>query len=75
MYAIRSYYALEKFLSEKPVWFALTVCTAPEGRIETLGLFIGNTRKVLEDAVALSQEKNIDFVDHGIKKCIVYLDP
>ena len=25
--------------------------------------------------VALSQEKNIDFVDHGIKKCVVYLDP
>ncbi len=68
-------YALEEFLSELPIWFALTVCTAPEGDIETHGFFIGNTRKVLEDAVALSQEKNIDFVDHGIQKCVVYLDP
>ena len=23
----------------------------------------------------LAQEKNIDFVEHGIKKCVVYLDP
>jgi len=68
-------YALEKYLSGRPIWFALTVCTAPQGKTQTHGLFIGNTRKVLEDAVALSQQKNIDFVDHGIKKCIVYLDP
>ncbi|MCF0238075.1 MAG: DUF2088 domain-containing protein [Sphaerochaetaceae bacterium] len=68
-------YALSHFLSDRPIWFALTVCTAPEGVIQTHGLFIGNTRKCLEDAVALSQEKNIDFVETGIKKCIVYLDP
>jgi len=68
-------HALEKFLARRPVWFALTVCTAPEGKTRTHGLFIGNTRKVLEDAVALSQEKNIDFVDRGIRKCVVYLDP
>ncbi|MCQ2398238.1 MAG: lactate racemase domain-containing protein [Sphaerochaetaceae bacterium] len=68
-------YALEHFLSNRPVWFALTVCTAPDNVIQTHGLFIGNTRKVLEDAVALSQKTNIDFVEHGIRKCVVYLDP
>jgi len=51
------------------------VCTAPKGEICTHGLFIGDTRKVLEAAIELSQEKNIDFVETGIKKCVVYLDP
>ncbi|MCQ2412876.1 MAG: lactate racemase domain-containing protein [Sphaerochaetaceae bacterium] len=68
-------YALEHYLSERPIYFMLTVCTAPGGQTQTHGIFTGNTRKVLEDAIALSQEKNIDFVETGIKKCIVYLDP
>ncbi len=68
-------YALARYLSERPIEFVLTVTTAPEGEIHTHGLFIGDTRKTLEDAIALSQEKNIDFVETGIKKCVVYLDP
>lgn len=68
-------YALKEFLGSRPIVFALTVTTAPGGKIHTHGLFIGDTRKVLEEAVALAQEKNIDFVEHGIKKCVVYLDP
>ena len=68
-------YALKTFLSDRPIVFALTVTTAPGGVIHTHGLFIGDTRKVLEEAVAWAQEKNIDVVDHGIKKCVVYLDP
>lgn len=68
-------YGMEHFLNERPILFVLTVCTAPAGEIRTHGLFIGDTRKVLEAAIALAQEKNIDFVDHGIKKCVVYLTP
>jgi nickel-dependent lactate racemase len=68
-------YGMEHHLKDRPIVFALTVCTAPEGNIRTHGLFIGDTRKVLEAAIELSQEKNIDFVDTGIKKCVVYLDP
>ena len=68
-------YALKEFLGNRPIVFALTVTTAPGGVIHTHGLFIGDTRKVLEEAVALAQQKNIDFVEHGIKKCVVYLDP
>ncbi len=68
-------YALKTFLGDRPIVFVLTVTTAPGGVIHTHGLFIGDTRKVLEEAVALAQEKNIDFVEHGIKKCVVYLDP
>ena len=68
-------YGMEHFLKDRPILFVLTVCTAPGGQIRTHGLFIGDTRKVLEAAIALAQEKNIDFVDTGIKKCVVYLDP
>lgn len=68
-------YGMEHFLNERPILFVLTVCTAPQGKIRTHGMFIGDTRKVLEAAIELSQEKNIDFVDTGIKKCVVYLDP
>jgi len=68
-------YGMAHFLKERPIIFALTVCTAPGGNTQTHGLFIGDTRKVLEEAIALAQEKNIDFVETGIKKCVVYLDP
>ena len=49
-------YALEKYLAGRPIVFALTVTTAPGGNIHTHGLFIGDTRRVLEEAVALSQQ-------------------
>ena len=68
-------YALAHYLNERPILFVLTVCTAPGGVIHQHGLFIGDTRLVLEKAIELAQEKNIDFVDTGIKKCVVYLDP
>ena len=68
-------YGMEHYLKDRPILFVLTVCTAPGGNIRTHGLFIGDTRKVLEAAIELAQEKNIDFVDTGIKKCVVYLDP
>ena len=68
-------YGMEYFLKDRPIVFVLTVTTAPSGNIRTHGLFIGDTRKVLEKAIELAQEKNIDFVETGIKKCVVYLDP
>ena len=68
-------YGMEHFLKDRPILFVLTVCTAPGGNIHTHGLFIGETRKALEAAIALAQEKNIDFVETGIKKCVVYLTP
>ena len=68
-------YGMEHFLRERPILFVLTVTTAPDGNIRTHGLFIGEGRKCLTEAVKLAQRKNIDFVEHGIKKCVVYLDP
>ena len=68
-------YGMEHCLKERPILFVLTVCTAPGGNINTHGLFIGDKRNALEAAIELAQEKNIDFVETGIKKCVVYLDP
>ena len=68
-------YGMKHFLSGCPIVFALTVTTAPGGHIRTHGLFIGEGRSCLTAAVKLAQRKNIDFVEHGIKKCVVYLDP
>ena len=68
-------YGMEHFLKDRPILFVLTVTTAPGGVIRTHGLFIGEDRQCFTDAVKLAQEKNIDFVEHGLRKCVVYLDP
>ena len=68
-------YALEHFLSARPILWVLTVTTAPGGVIQTHGLFIGEGRECLTEAVKLAQKQNIDFVENGLKKCVVYLDP
>lgn len=68
-------YGMEHFLKDRPILFALTVTTAPGGSIRTHGLFIGEGRECLTQAVKLAQQKNIDFVERGLKKCVVYLDP
>ena len=68
-------YAMEHYLQKRPILFVLTVCTAPEGESILHGLFLGEGRRCLTEAVKLAQEKNIDFVPRGISKCVVYLDP
>ena len=68
-------YGMEHFLKDRPIVFVLTVCTAPGGKIRTHGLFISEKRIGLEKAIELAQEKNMDYVDTGIKKCVVYLTP
>ncbi len=68
-------YSCEHFIKHLPILYVLTVTTADEGVIDTHGLFIGDDRKVLEQAIELSQQKNIHFVEKGIKKCVVYLEP
>ncbi len=68
-------YGLEHFLADRPIVWVLTVTTAPGGQIRTHGLFISEGRACLNAAVKLAQEKNIDFVEHGLKKCVVYMEP
>ncbi|MBP5593504.1 MAG: DUF2088 domain-containing protein [Clostridia bacterium] len=68
-------YGCEHLLKDRPIVYVLTVTTNPGDIIKTHGLFISEKRSALEQAIALAQEKNITFVDKGIKKCVVYLDP
>ena len=68
-------YGVEHFLNKRPILYALTVTTTHHEDIITHGLFIGEKRKALEEAISLSQNKNIDFIDRGIQKCVVYLEP
>ena len=68
-------YAFDHFVAQRPILWVLTVNTAPGGKIKSHGIFIGEGRNCLTEAVKLAQEKNIDYVEHGLKKCVVYLDP
>ena len=68
-------YAFEHFVAHRPILWVLTVNTAPGGKIASHGLFIGQGRNCLTEAVKLAQAKNVDYVEHGLKKCVVYLDP
>ena len=68
-------YGLERFLKDRPILFVLTVTTAPNNVIRTHGLYISEERIALDKAIAMSQKMNIDFLDRGINKCVVYLDP
>ena len=67
-------YADREFLQDVPLLYVLTVTTAVQGNIRMHGLFIGRERKIFEEAVKLSQEKNITFVEKPLKKVVVYLD-
>ena len=67
-------YAFEHFVAHRPILWVLTVNTAPGGKIHSHGLFVGQGRNCLTAAVKLAQEKNVDYVEHGLKKCVVYLD-
>ncbi len=68
-------YGLKHFLSDRPILWVLTVTTADGPDIHTHGLFIGEGRECLTEAVRLAQKTNIDYVSRGVKKCVVYLDP
>jgi len=67
-------YAEEHFLKALPLSYVLTVTTAPGGNIHTHGLYIGQKRKMFEQAVAHAQRKNLTFMDEAPLKVVVYLD-
>jgi len=67
-------YAEEHFLKDIPLMYVLTVTTVTGGNVNLEGLFIGRERKLFEEAVKLSQQKNLTFVDKPLEKVVVYLD-
>ncbi len=67
-------YAEHNFIQHLPLLYVLTVTTVESGHVNLDGLFIGRDRKLFEEAVALSQQKNLIFLDKPLKKVVVYLD-
>lgn len=67
-------YAEQNFIKDIPLMYVLTVTSAKEGKVAIHGLFIGRQRRLFEEAVRLSQEKNLTFIDRPLKKVVVYLD-
>jgi nickel-dependent lactate racemase len=68
-------YAEQNYLMDIPLLYVLTVTTKANDHININGLFIGRDRKIFKEAVSLSQEKNLTFMDKPFKKVVVYLDP
>lgn len=67
-------YAEQNFFTDTPLMYVLTVISQNQGENQLSGLFIGRERKVFEEAVKLSQEKNMVFLKQPLKKVVVYLD-
>lgn len=68
-------YAEENFINNIPLMYVLTVTTQTEGgKIAMHGLFAGRNRKLFEEAVKMSQEKNFTFVEKPLKKVVVFLE-
>lgn len=67
-------YAEDQFIKEIPLMYVLTVTTQVQGKTAIHGLFAGRERGLFEEAVRLSQEKNLNFMDKPLKKVVVYLD-
>lgn len=68
-------FAEEHYLSRLPINYILTVTTGLADGNKLRGLFIGRSRELFDQAVRLSQENNINFLDRELKKVVVYLDP
>ncbi len=67
-------YAEENFINTLPIIYNLTVTTNKGDDVYIHGLFIGRERSLFEEAVKLSQEKNLTYVDEPFTKAVVYLD-
>ncbi|MBN2884114.1 MAG: DUF2088 domain-containing protein [Clostridia bacterium] len=67
-------YAEENFIKDIPIIYFLTVTTAVGNDVDIHGLFVGRDRKIFEEAVALSQKVNLNYLDEAPVKMVVYLN-
>ncbi len=67
-------YAETHFINDVPLMYVLTVTTNSGDTVNLHGLFIGRERALFEEAVKLSQEYNLTYVDTPFKKVVVNLD-
>jgi nickel-dependent lactate racemase len=69
-------YASEKFASDLPIIYVLTVIGRNEqGKLVVRGLFIGDDHECFEKAAALSLIVNFEMLEKPLKKVVVFLDP
>lgn len=68
-------YAAAHFLQRYPIVYVLTVITQQGGEDCLNGLFIGDERDTLEDAIAISQKLNVFYLEKPAKKVVCYLEP
>lgn len=67
-------YCEEHFIKDMPLLYVLTVTTNSAEGVQIHGLFVGRDRSLFEQAVKLSQQKNLEYVDKPLHKVVVYLD-
>jgi nickel-dependent lactate racemase len=67
-------YAEENFARQLPTQYVLTVTTVKDAQVRLEGLYIGRSRSLFEQAVALSQQKNLILLDRSPKKIVASLD-
>lgn len=67
-------YAEEHFIQKLPLMYVLTVTTCVQEKLDIHGLYIGRRRFLFEEAIRLSQEKNLIFLEKPLKKVVVFLD-
>ena len=68
-------YAQERFFKNLPLVYILTVVNKVQDDVSLNGLYIGDQRDAFEQAVKLSQELNINYVERPAKKVVAYLTP
>jgi nickel-dependent lactate racemase len=61
-------------IKDLPLMYVLTVTTQTTDGICLHGLFTGRSRRLFEQAVQLSQQVNMIYVDKPLKKVVVYMD-
>ena len=67
-------YAEEHFLQNIPLIYALTVTTNSGDDVFIHGMWYGRSRENFEQAVKLSQKKNLTYVDKPLMRVVVNLD-
>ncbi len=63
-------YVEQNLLGSLPLCYVLTVCDGP-----VCGLFIGTERDAFEQAVALSQARNVILLDEPLPKVVAWMEP
>ncbi len=67
-------YAQQHFIRRLPIEYVLTVTTTEKDQTNILGLYIGKERDGFEQAVALSQKHNLNYLPRPMQTCVVWLD-